>query len=105
MDTSSSLQWRGSDFCKWEGVRECLRGSVSKLVLENLNLTGTLDSRIVNQFDQIRVLSLKQNSISGQIPDLSGEFPTSLTTLHRLKIIVLSSNRLSGAIPDSLLDL
>ncbi|KAL4575581.1 hypothetical protein LXL04_022429 [Taraxacum kok-saghyz] len=121
MDTSSSLQWRGSDFCKWEGVRECLRGRVSKLVLENLNLTGALDSSIVNQLDQIRVLSLKQNSISGQIPDLSGltnlkslylshnnfsgEFPASLTTLHRLKIIVLSSNRLSGTIPDSLLDL
>lgn len=121
IDPSNSLQWSGNDFCKWEGVLECLRGRVSKLVLENLNLTGTLDSRIINQLDQIRVLSFKKNSISGQIPDLSGltnlksvylsynnfsgEFPVSLTTLHRLKVIVLSSNHLSGGIPHSLLGL
>ncbi|KAL7587855.1 hypothetical protein Lser_V15G36881 [Lactuca serriola] len=121
IDPSNSLQWRGNDFCRWEGVRECLRGRVSKLVLENLNLSGTFDSRIINQLDQIRVLSLKQNSISGQIPNLSnltnlkslylsynnfsGEFPASLTTLHRLKIIVISGNHLSGDIPHSLLGL
>ncbi|CAH1414792.1 unnamed protein product [Lactuca virosa] len=120
IDPSNSLQWNGTDFCKWEGVRECLRGRVSKLVLENVNLRGTLDSRSLNQLDQIRVLSLKQNSISGEIPELSGlanlkslylsynnfsgEFPASLTTLHRLKTIVLSGNRLSGDIPDSLLN-
>lgn len=120
IDPSNSLQWNGSDFCRWEGVRECLRGRVSKLVLENLNLRGTLDSGNLNQLDQIRVLSLKQNSISGVIPQLSGlanlkslylsynnfsgEFPASLTTLHRLKTIVLSGNRLSGAIPESVLN-
>lgn len=121
IDPSNSLPWNGSDFCKWEGVRECLNGRVSKLVLENLNLKGTLDSRSLNQLDQIRVLSLKQNSISGEIPqfsglanlkslylsynNFSGEFPTSLTTLHRLKTIVLSGNRLRGAIPDSVLNI
>ncbi|KAI3728480.1 hypothetical protein L6452_17117 [Arctium lappa] len=120
IDPSNSLQWNGTDFCKWEGVRECLRGRVSKLVLENLNLRGTLDSRNLNQLDQIRVLSLKQNSISGEIPQLSGlanlkslylsynnfsgEFPASLTTLHRLKTIVLSGNHLSGPIPESVLN-
>ncbi|KVH95714.1 inactive leucine-rich repeat receptor-like serine/threonine-protein kinase At1g60630 [Cynara cardunculus var. scolymus] len=120
IDPSNSLQWNGTDFCRWEGVRECLRGRVSKLVLENLNLKGTLDSGNLNQLDQIRVLSLKQNSISGEIPDLSGlpnlkslylsynnfsgEFPASLTTLHRLKTIVLSGNRLSGAIPETVLN-
>lgn len=120
IDPSNSLQWNGTDFCKWEGVRECLRGRVSKLVLENLNLRGTLNSGDLNQLDQIRVLSLKQNSISGEIPQLSGlanlkslylsynnfsgDFPASLTTLHRLKTIVLSGNSLSGDIPDSLLN-
>ncbi|KAF5802025.1 putative protein kinase RLK-Pelle-LRR-III family [Helianthus annuus] len=120
IDPSNSLHWNGNNFCKWDGVRECLRGRVSKLVLENLNLKGTLDSRFLNQLDQIRVLSFKQNSIFGKIPDLSGlknlksvyfsynnfsgEFPASLTTLHRLKTIVLSGNHLSGEIPDSLLN-
>ncbi|KAM0002877.1 putative protein kinase RLK-Pelle-LRR-III family [Helianthus debilis subsp. tardiflorus] len=120
IDPSNSLQWYQTDYCKWEGVKQCLNGRVSKLVLENMNLTGTLNSTTLIQLDQIRVLSLKQNSISGQIPQLSGlqnlkslylsynnfsgEFPASLTTLHRLKTIVLSGNHLSGVIPDSILN-
>ncbi|KAI3730431.1 hypothetical protein L1987_61601 [Smallanthus sonchifolius] len=121
IDPSNMLQWKGNDFCKWEGVKACLKNRVSKLVLENMNLSGTLDSTIINQMDQIRVLSFKLNSISGQIPNLShltnlkslylshnnfsGEFPASVTTLHRLKIIVLSGNALSGNIPVTVLDL
>ncbi|XP_071693683.1 inactive leucine-rich repeat receptor-like serine/threonine-protein kinase At1g60630 [Rutidosis leptorrhynchoides] len=119
IDPTNSLNWNGNDFCKWDGVKECLNGRVSKLVLENLNLKGEIDSRNLNQLDQIRVLSLKQNLISGNIPNFSGlsnlkslylsynnfsgEFPASLTTLHRLKTIVLSGNHLSGHIPDSIL--
>ncbi|XP_076891138.1 inactive leucine-rich repeat receptor-like serine/threonine-protein kinase At1g60630 [Bidens hawaiensis] len=117
LDSSSTAlnNWSGDDICKWVGVKQCLRGRVSKLVLENMNLSGTLDSTNLNQLDQIRVLSFKQNSISGQIPNLSGlinlksvyfsynnfsgEFPASLVTLHRLKTIVLSNNQLSGDIP------
>nr|XP_043606753.1 inactive leucine-rich repeat receptor-like serine/threonine-protein kinase At1g60630 [Erigeron canadensis] len=120
IDPTNSLKWNGSDVCKWDGVKECLNGRVSKLVLENKNLQGTLDSRILNELDQIRVLSFKQNSLFGKIPNLSGlqnlkslflsfnnfsgDFPASLTTLHRLKTIVLSSNQLSGDIPSSILN-
>ncbi|KAI3921089.1 hypothetical protein MKX01_036068 [Papaver californicum] len=114
--------WRkGSDFCKWQGIRECTNGRVTKLVLEHLNITGTLDGKSLNQLDQLRVLSFKENSISGEIPNLSGltnlkslylndnqftgHFPSSISDLHRLKIIVLSGNLLSGKIPVSLLKL
>lgn len=121
IDPTNSLKWNGNDFCKWDGIKECLNGRVSKLVLENLNLKGELDSRNLNQLNQIRVLSLKQNLISGKVPNLSGlsnlkslflsynnfsgEFPASLTTLHRLKTIVLSGNQLSGDIPNSILNI
>nr|XP_043608221.1 inactive leucine-rich repeat receptor-like serine/threonine-protein kinase At1g60630 [Erigeron canadensis] len=121
IDPSNSLRWKGNDFCKWEGVKQCLKNKLSKLVLESKNLSGTLDPNVLNQLDQIRVLSFKNNSISGQIPNLfnltnlkslylsynnfSGEFPVSLTTLHRLKTIVLSGNQLSGNIPNSILNL
>ncbi|GFS39100.1 leucine-rich repeat protein kinase family protein [Actinidia rufa] len=121
IDSSNSLQWQGRDVCKWQGIKECMHGRVTKLVLEHLSLSGELDERNLNQLDQLRVLSFKGNSVGGQIPDLSGlhslksiflndnnfsgEFPASLSLLHRLKVIVLSGNRISGHIPASLLNL
>ncbi|KAI3889185.1 hypothetical protein MKX03_024639 [Papaver bracteatum] len=123
IDPSDILSsWRkGSDFCRWQGVRECTNGRVTKLVLEHLNLSGTLDGKGLNQLDQLRVLSFKENSFSGEIPKLfglvnlkslylndnqfTGHFPSSISDLHRLKIIVLSGNLLSGNIPVSLLKL
>lgn len=122
MDPLNSLPWKkGSEVCQWKGVKECMNGRVTKLVLEYLNLSGILEKKILNQLDQLRVLSFKGNSISGQIPDLSdlvnlkslflndnnfsGEFPTSISELHRLKVIVLAGNRISGNIPESLLKL
>lgn len=122
IDVHNTLPWPlvSKNPCDWEGVRDCFKGRVRKLVLENLNLTGYLDPKILNQLDQIRVLSFKSNSLSGPIPDLSalvnlksiflnnnnfsGGFPASIAGLHRVKVIVLSGNRLSGNIPTSLLN-
>lgn len=123
IDPSNLIPWRGTDLCNWEGVKECFNGTrrVSKLVLEDLNLTGSLDEKSLNQLDQLRVLSFKGNSLSASISNLSGlvnlksiylndnnfsgEFPESLTSLHRLKTVVLSGNRFSGKIPSSLIRL
>ncbi|KAA8532314.1 hypothetical protein F0562_032347 [Nyssa sinensis] len=121
IDLSNSLQWQGSDACKWEGIKECMKGRVTKLVLEHLNLSGTLDERSLNQLDQLRVLSFKDNSLSGKVPNLSGlanlkslflnennfsgDFPAFIALLHRLKVVVLSGNQISGHIPYSLLNL
>nr|GMD62791.1 inactive leucine-rich repeat receptor-like serine/threonine-protein kinase At1g60630 [Ipomoea batatas] len=108
-------------FCRWEGVKECMNGRVTKLVVERLNLSGALDGPSLSRLDQLRVLSFKDNSLSGEIPSLAalpnlkslflnnnfftGGFPANLTLLHRLKVIVLSGNSLSGEIPPSLLRL
>ncbi|XP_008221009.1 PREDICTED: inactive leucine-rich repeat receptor-like serine/threonine-protein kinase At1g60630 [Prunus mume] len=122
IDPQNSLPWRqGSNVCEWKGVKDCMKGRVTKLVLEYLNLTGVLDHKILNRLDQLRVLSFKGNSLSGQIPDLSGlvnlksiflndnnfsgVFPASIADLHRLKVVVLAGNQLSGPIPMSLLKL
>ncbi|KAL8535749.1 hypothetical protein ACS0TY_011404 [Phlomoides rotata] len=119
IDPKGVLQWGGelSDVCQWEGVKECLNGRVSKLVVERLNLSGTLDGKSLNQLEQLRVLSFKENSLSGQIPDLpalanlkslylnnnefTGRIPGSLARMHRLKVVVLSRNGLSGQIPQA----
>ncbi|XP_030447591.1 inactive leucine-rich repeat receptor-like serine/threonine-protein kinase At1g60630 [Syzygium oleosum] len=124
VDPLDSLPWRDGNVdavCSWPGVRDCMDGRVTKLVLESLNLTGALDGKTLNRLDQLRVLSLKDNSISGDVPDLSGlvnlkslylngnalsgGFPSSLTGLHRLKVLVLAGNRISGEIPVSVLNL
>ncbi|XP_027153527.1 inactive leucine-rich repeat receptor-like serine/threonine-protein kinase At1g60630 [Coffea eugenioides] len=124
IDPTNVLQW-GREFvpnvCYWQGVRECKNGRVTKLVVERLNLTGILEENSMNQLDQLRVLSFKDNSISGQIPNLSGlvnlkslylnnnnfsgSFPSSLSLLHRLKVVVLANNKISDNIPESLLRL
>ncbi|KAK6931821.1 Protein kinase domain [Dillenia turbinata] len=122
IDPSNKLPWQaGANVCNWQGVKECLEGRVSKLVLEYLNLTGTLEEKSLNQLDQLRVLSFKGNSLYGQIPSLYGllnlkslflndnnftsAFPESISELHRLKVVVLSRNKISGEIPPSLLKL
>lgn len=122
IDVSNSLPWPGgAGLCNWKGVKECMNGRVTKLVLEHLNLTGVLDHNALNQLDQLRVLSFKGNSLSAQIPDLSGllnlkslflndnnfsgDFPASISSLHRLKVVDLSGNQISGQIPVSLVRL
>lgn len=115
-------RWRSRNYCRWLGVVGCTaEGRVIKLVLENMRLNGTFAENTLNKLDQLRILSLKGNSLTGPIPDLSGlvnlkslfldrnlfsgSIPVSLTSLHRLKIIVLSYNLLSGEIPEGMASL
>ncbi|XP_074592859.1 inactive leucine-rich repeat receptor-like serine/threonine-protein kinase At1g60630 [Curcuma longa] len=126
IDPQGSLPWRretASGLCGgWNGVKQCNPGGrVTKLVLEFLNLTGTMSPDLLAPLDQLRVLSFKSNSLSGAIPDLSplvnlksiylsdnqfsGQIPANLDVLHRLKVIALSGNLLSGPIPVSLVSL
>ncbi|XP_047342158.1 probable leucine-rich repeat receptor-like protein kinase At1g68400 [Impatiens glandulifera] len=113
-DPSNKLtSWNTTtDLCTWYGV-SCLQNRVSRLVLEGLGLTGSLEP--LTALTELRVLSLKRNQFSGPIPNLSnftalkllflshngfsGDFPTSITSLFRLFRLDLSNNDLSGDIP------
>ncbi|XP_021822717.1 probable leucine-rich repeat receptor-like protein kinase At1g68400 [Prunus avium] len=115
-DSSNKLAtWNSSsDLCTWFGV-SCTRNRVSRLVLENLDLQGSLEP--LTALTQLRVLSLKRNRLSGPIPnlsnltalkllflsynDFSGDFPASVTSLFRLYRLDLSYNNLSGHIPST----
>ncbi|GFP84676.1 probable leucine-rich repeat receptor-like protein kinase at1g68400 [Phtheirospermum japonicum] len=99
----------------WLGV-SCLHGRVTRIVLEKLDLHGGLPHSIA-LLTHLRVLSLKENGFSGQVPDLSnltslrllfishnqfsGEFPVSLSSLPRIYRLDLSYNNFSGSIPSS----
>ncbi|KAK8960758.1 Inactive leucine-rich repeat receptor-like serine/threonine-protein kinase [Platanthera guangdongensis] len=123
LDAHDRLPWRrdtSSELCtRWPGVKQCSGdGRVLKLVLEFLDLNGILAAGLLSPLDQIRVLSFKSNSLSGDIPDLSvlpnlksvylnenrfsGRIPASISSIHRLKTVVLAGNQLSGHIPPAI---
>ncbi|KAF7808860.1 putative leucine-rich repeat receptor-like protein kinase [Senna tora] len=114
-DTHNKLTtWNStSDPCtSWTFV-SCFKNRVSRLVLENLDLSGSIEP--LASLTQLRVLSLKRNRFSGPIPSLSnftalkllflshngfsGPFPATVTSLVRLYRLDLSHNNLSGNIP------
>ncbi|KAG9128663.1 hypothetical protein Leryth_018310 [Lithospermum erythrorhizon] len=97
----------------WLGV-ECDSSTrrVTKLILNNLNLTGSIEP--LSSLTQLRHLSLENNSLNSS-PKLSswpnmkhlylsnnhfsGTFPSGISHLRRLHRLDLSYNELSGDIP------
>ncbi|PKA49235.1 putative leucine-rich repeat receptor-like protein kinase [Apostasia shenzhenica] len=109
----------GDPCSSWLGV-SCYSGRVTRLVLQNLSLTAASPSFFpsILLLDQLRVLSLKSNSLSGPLPadfsplkalkllylshnNFSGPIPSSFSSLSRLYRLDLSFNNLSGPIPIS----
>ncbi|KAK9119646.1 hypothetical protein Scep_017739 [Stephania cephalantha] len=109
-----------TDPCKdgWKGVT-CDSKSVyvRKIDLESLNLTGTLDANAICTVETLTRLSLKHNSIYGEISEaigncsqlthlllsdnkFSGYVPNSVSTLINLKRLEVANNNISGDLPD-----
>ncbi|KAL4582244.1 hypothetical protein LXL04_006788 [Taraxacum kok-saghyz] len=102
------------DYCQWQGAK-CVQGRVVRFVLQGCGLSGVFADNTLTRLDQLRVLSLRNNSLSGAIPDLSaltnlktlfldhnafsGKFPLPLVALHRLRSLDLARNNLSGPLP------
>lgn len=105
-----------SDPCvgPWLGVTcSATTGRVTKLVLEGLNLSGYVQP--LSQLAELRVLSLKRNRFASLAVDLyswpnlkqlhlsgnglSGEFPSGISALRRLRRLDLSRNNFTGVIP------
>lgn len=102
------------DYCQWQGVK-CAQGRVVRLFLQDFGLRGVFPPDTLTRLNQLRVLSLHNNSLFGPVPDLSGlfnlkslfldrnyfsgAFPPSILALHRLRSLDLSYNNFSGSIP------
>ncbi|XP_057772615.1 probable inactive receptor kinase At2g26730 [Salvia miltiorrhiza] len=109
-----------SDPCNdgWKGIT-CYNNTptVRKIVLDDLNLTGTIDAAALCAAASLTVLSLNSNRVAGPLPEdiskcrklthiylhgnsLSGSLPASLSRLNNLKRFDVSGNGFSGGIPD-----
>ncbi|XP_016458891.2 pollen receptor-like kinase 4 [Nicotiana tabacum] len=98
----------------WYGI-SCINGRVTGLRLENLGLIGKLKLDALFNLTQLRTLSFKNNSISGNLMDFSknknlkdinlsanrfdGEISHSLLTLNLLESLQVQNNNLNGPIP------
>ncbi|PKI77834.1 hypothetical protein CRG98_001798 [Punica granatum] len=109
------LLWRVADTtpCSWAGVR-CESGRVTVLRLPGSSLSGQIPDAVFLNLTRLRTLSLRLNSLTGPVPDLSpcsnlrnlylqgnafsGEIPDSLFTIHGLVRLNLASNNLTGAV-------
>ncbi|KAK8602190.1 hypothetical protein V6N13_058158 [Hibiscus sabdariffa] len=112
------VQWNSStSACDWVGV-ECDANSsfVLTLRLPGVGLVGSIPPDTIGRLSQLRVLSLRANRLSGEIPtdfsnlallrslylqsnEFTGSFPPSVTRLTRLVRLDLSSNNFTGPIP------
>ncbi|MCL7037882.1 hypothetical protein MKW94_014200 [Papaver nudicaule] len=115
---ANRLKWNTSDsVCNWTGI-ECdsSQSYVYSLRLPGTGLVGSIPENTLGNLNQLRVLSLRANRLSGSIPSdfsnlkllrsvylqnnvLSGEFPMSLTASNRLNRLILSQNNFTGKIP------
>ncbi|XP_057958800.1 probable leucine-rich repeat receptor-like protein kinase At1g68400 [Malania oleifera] len=94
--TNSLSSWSdSSDPCSppWPGVT-CNPSTrrVTRLVLEELNLTGSI--QVLSGLIHLRLLSLKRNRLSAASPP-----PLNLSSWPRLKHLYLSHNRFAGDFP------
>ncbi|OIV99940.1 hypothetical protein TanjilG_26278 [Lupinus angustifolius] len=115
---ANRLKWNSSEStCNWVGVQcDSTNSSVYSLRLPGVGLVGQIPPNTIGRLIQLRILSLRSNGLTGQIPSdfsnliflrslylqnnvFSDEFPPSLTRLTRLTRLDLSSNNFSGTIP------
>ena len=89
----NSANWKIDDSLdQWHGITVS-GGRVTKIELTENQLTGTISTHLLDSgLSNLVELSLWNNSLSGEIPDLS--------SLDNLEILHLDGNNLSGEIPD-----
>ena len=93
-DGTATLNWSADTSIAddWEGVAAGT-GRVAGIYLPNKGLAGTLPAEIAN-LDALTRLTLTDNDLTGEIPDLSA--------LDNLTLLVLGGNAFTGEIPASL---
>ncbi|CUG90972.1 GP46-like surface antigen, putative [Bodo saltans] len=118
---NSSIRWdtanSSSNSCNWYGVTCGSGGRVTKIVLRNAGLSGTLPP-LLGTIKKLNNIDLQSNRLSGIVPKelanctnlielhlqvnrLSGTFPPEFSSLSQLSIFHMSNNSLYGTLPSS----
>ncbi|KAK4845122.1 hypothetical protein QYF36_001155 [Acer negundo] len=82
---------------QWYGIQCSHDDRVTGISLQSMGLTGKVSANAFAYFPELTLISFNNNSISGNVVNLSSN--------HKLKHIDLSGNRLYGQISPSLLSL
>ena len=119
LDPDGVLDWSGTlPLNQWDGVTSDAIHGVTRLILIDKNLTGSIPSNL-SSLTSLTSLHLSENPFEGGIPDqlgnlqqleylslsnigLTGTIPSSLGNLSNLLDLGLYGNSLSGTIPSSL---
>jgi Leucine rich repeat N-terminal domain len=99
---------------RWIGIM-CSGSNVVGIVLEGIQLTGSLPPGVLSNVTYLSNLSFRNNALHGNLPNLdglmylqiadfslnrfSGSIPTAFTTLPQLNDLQLQYNLLNGTIP------
>ena len=95
-DGTATLNWSAeTPITDWEGV-SAGTGRVVAIRVKGAGLAGTIPAGL-NGLDALTKLTLSDNSLTGEIPDLSD--------LDNLEWLILNSNMLSGSVPATLGDM
>ena len=120
LSSSSSMHgnWTGppciDNQSRWTGIT-CSNWHVSYIVLEGVNLSGSLPSTSLQNIIFLKQLNFRNNSIFGLLPNLtnlvfldqvllsynhfSGSIPVEYAGLPNLKVLEMQKNYLDGQIP------
>lgn len=102
MQNTTHWGWnKSSDPCTsgWYGVKcDNNNQTVKNIVLQQINLSGTIDFESVCKETNLLLLSLKLNNLSGSLPE-------EISECKRLRLLYLNGNRFSGQLPNSVTDL
>ncbi|KAK2663447.1 hypothetical protein Ddye_002021 [Dipteronia dyeriana] len=102
-DPFLNKNWTGSLHCyadypsQWYGIQCSHDDRVTGISLQSMGLTGKVSADAFAYFPELTLISLNNNSISGNVVNLSSN--------RKMKHIDLSGNRLYGQISPSLLSL
>ncbi|XP_071695849.1 putative inactive receptor-like protein kinase At1g64210 [Rutidosis leptorrhynchoides] len=103
VDPANNLRFKGlnSNPCllRWKGIKCLLNSnSIVEVSLDNMNLSGIIDTNTLCNLPNLRVLNLARNHIHGNIPK-------TVSRCSNLRYLNLSNNLLDGSVPKSLYNL